>query len=53
MEDRPKGQLKFHHVEYNQKSTLAIYIDIFFEDEDGTLWKMYASSFLFDLKKVK
>lgn len=31
----------------------AVYIDIILKDKEGKLFKMYGSSFLFDLKEIK
>lgn len=49
--EKPVGLLKFHHVDTVQKKDIAIYYDIWFEDEEGTLWKCHGSSFIFSLEK--
>ena len=47
----PIGILKFHHIEHKQNSC-AVYCVIFFEDENGKIWKCRSSSFLFELEEV-
>jgi hypothetical protein len=51
MSDKPVGKLVFDHIE-DKFNTHAVYVDIFYRDEENTLWKIHTSSFLFDFKKV-
>jgi len=47
---KTKGKLIFEKIEIKQTRDIAIYLDIYFKDEDGNLYKMHTSSFLHDLK---
>ena len=50
MKTKPKGELLHHKTEYRQKGDIALYFELVFVDEDGFLWKLHGSSFLFDMK---
>lgn len=45
----PQGTLKHHHSEVRQ-TIHAVYVDTYFEDENGDLWYYHSSSFRFALK---
>lgn len=51
MSDKPVGKLVFDHIE-DKFNAHAVYIDIFYRDEEGTLWKMHTSSFLYGFEKI-
>jgi hypothetical protein len=50
--DRPVGKLTFDHSEEKQ-SPHAIYINLFYKDENGDTWTVFASSFIYDFKRVE
>lgn len=47
---KPTGKLKIVGNAIRQKGAIAVYVDTILEDEVGSIYKMKASSFLFDLK---
>ncbi len=49
---KPKGKLKYVKTTYNLKSDIAIYYTLYFEDEDGKVFLLKGSSFLFDLEAI-
>jgi hypothetical protein len=51
-EIKPKGKLVLDKVKIDQKSNIAIYVDVYLKDQAGTQFKLRASSFMFDLKPV-
>lgn len=53
MKKEPKGKLKIIKTELDQKSDAAVFVEIYFEDEDKNLFKHRVSSFLFDLKYLE
>lgn len=53
MAEGPKGKLKLNKVKIDQKSNIAIYVDVYLLDENGKSYKLRASSFMFDLQEMK
>jgi uncharacterized Zn finger protein (UPF0148 family) len=47
-----RGQLKIKSVRLRQTGDVAIYLDVYLEDEDQRVFKAQTSSFLFDLECV-
>ena len=52
MTPKPAGLLTYHHSETKQTNH-ALYIDVFYRDEDGVFWKLHTSVFLFQLEIVE
>ena len=48
----PKGKLKLKCCKIKQKGEIAIYADIFLEDEEKNTFKLHTSSFLFELELI-
>ena len=51
MNKQPKGKLTYLRTEIRE-NTHALYIDVYFKDENGDEWFTSSSAFKFDLKEV-
>lgn len=48
---KPEGKLTAEKVETTQNKH-AVYIEVFFKDESGRMFKLHTSAFLFQLEQV-
>lgn len=53
MPEKPIGKLSFDRCDVDHKSDIAVYVDVFLKDENDNIFKIRASSFIFDLEEVK
>lgn len=50
--DMPVGKLTFHHVKDSQAKDMALYVDLFYTDENNDMWTFPAATFLYEFKKI-